>query len=144
VFLTSSVLPAKLTPGVSNQDQIHRCSDSPKPRRGRRPDQLVLDVEGLPDKDVKSWQTELSRYYFACGCEFGSVVLLVALLSYVIAVAVASHGFETATWRDLVGGVVVCVIAAGVGKLTGLLYARYRLRMTARSIIARLNVTQPQ
>jgi hypothetical protein len=115
-----------------------------KPRRGRRPDQLVLDVEGLPDKDVKSWQTELSRYYFACGCEFGSVVLLVALLSYVIVVAVASHGFETATWRDLVGGVVVCVIAAGVGKLTGLLYARYRLRMTARSIIARLNVTQPQ
>jgi hypothetical protein len=24
-----SVLPAKLTPGVSDQEQIHRCSDSP-------------------------------------------------------------------------------------------------------------------
>jgi hypothetical protein len=30
VFLTSSVLPAKLTLGVSDQDQIHRCSDSPE------------------------------------------------------------------------------------------------------------------
>ena len=29
VFLTSSVLPAKLTPGVSDQDQIHRYPDSP-------------------------------------------------------------------------------------------------------------------
>ncbi|MEC4765607.1 hypothetical protein VT930_21300, partial [Mycobacterium sherrisii] len=29
VFLTSSVLPTKLTLGVSNQDQIHRYSDSP-------------------------------------------------------------------------------------------------------------------
>jgi hypothetical protein len=29
VFLTLSVLPAKLTPGVSDQDQIHRFSDSP-------------------------------------------------------------------------------------------------------------------
>ncbi|WP_238390901.1 MULTISPECIES: hypothetical protein [unclassified Mycolicibacterium] len=28
-FPTSSVPPAKLTPGVSDQDQIHRCSDSP-------------------------------------------------------------------------------------------------------------------
>lgn len=26
VFRTSSVLPAKLTPGVSDQDQIHRYS----------------------------------------------------------------------------------------------------------------------
>jgi hypothetical protein len=29
VFRTSSVLPAKLTPGVSDQDQIHRYPDSP-------------------------------------------------------------------------------------------------------------------
>ena len=29
VFRTSSVLPAKLTPGVSDQDQIHRYSDTP-------------------------------------------------------------------------------------------------------------------
>jgi hypothetical protein len=26
-FLTSSILAAKLTPGASNQDQIHRCSE---------------------------------------------------------------------------------------------------------------------
>jgi hypothetical protein len=31
VFLTCSVLPDKLTPGVSEQDQIHRCSDTPQP-----------------------------------------------------------------------------------------------------------------
>jgi hypothetical protein len=105
-------------------------------RRGGRPDRLVLDVEGIAEADAKSWETRLSRYYFACGCEAGSVVLLVALAAYVVALAMAPGGFGAATWRDAVAGVLVGFVAAGVGKAAGLIYARWRLRRTIRSLVS--------
>lgn len=107
--------------------------------RGRRPDRLALDVESLAEADAKRWEARLSRYYFACGCEAGSVVLLVALAVYVVAVGLAPGGFGAATWRDAVAGVVVGFVAAGVGKAAGLIHARWRLRTTIRSLASALD-----
>ena len=103
-------------------------------RRGGRPDRLVLDVKGLAEADAKTWEAKLSRYYFACGCELGSAVLLVALPAYVVALALAPGGFRSATWRDAVAGVLIGFVAAGVGKAAGLIHARWRLRTTVRSL----------
>jgi hypothetical protein len=108
-------------------------------RRGERPNRLVLDVEGLAEADAKRWEARLSRYYFACGCEAGSVVLLVALAAYLVALALAPGGFGAATWREAVAGVVVGFVAAGVGKAVGLIHARRRLRTTIRSLASALD-----
>jgi hypothetical protein len=108
-------------------------------RRGGRPDRLVLDVEGLTEAEAKRWETRLSRYYFACGCEAGSVVLLLALAAYVVALAVAPGGFGAANWRDAVAGVLIGFIAAGAGKAAGLIHARWRLRTAIRTLASVLD-----
>jgi hypothetical protein len=113
-------------------------------RHTRRFDGLLLEVGGaLSEADAKAWETQLSRYYFACGCEVASVFLLVALVGYVLVIGVASTGFGSATWRELFGGVLICFVAAITGKVAGLLYARGRLRATIRSLTSRLTATQP-
>jgi hypothetical protein len=108
-------------------------------RREGRPARLVLDVEGLAEADAKRWEARLSRYYFACGCESGSVALLIALAAYVIALALAPGGFGAANWRHVVAGVAVGFVAAGIGKVAGLIHARWRLRTTIRSLAGTLH-----
>jgi hypothetical protein len=114
-------------------------------RNGRapRPDRLALDVEGLSEREARAWEATLSRYYFACGCEVGSVVLLLALVGYLAFLAVAPGGFGAATWGDGLRGVAVCLVAALTGKLGGLLHARFRLGAAIRSLGDRLAHARP-
>ncbi len=107
-------------------------------RRRHRPrfNRLVLDVKGIAETDARAWEAKLSRYYFACGCEVASVVMLLALAGYLVALTVAPGGLRASTWRDAVGGIVVGFSAAAVGKVAGLLHARRQLRTTIRSLRA--------
>lgn len=109
-------------------------------RRGLapRPDRLVLDVGGITETDARAWEAKLSRYYFACGCEVASVVLLLALFGYLVVIAASPGGLGAATWGDAVRGALVGFAAAAAGKAAGLVYARRRLRTTIRSLAARL------
>lgn len=83
----------------------------------------VVD-SGLPADEARSLERQLNRWYFACGCEQGSLAVLLTLLTSVAAGLRA--GFDGAlAWWCIVGYVMA---AALVGKVLGLLYAKTRLR----------------
>lgn len=98
----------------------------------------MVDIEGVSEADARSWEAQLSRYYFACGCEVASVVLLVALAGYLVAISQGPGGLSASTWHDAVRGALVGFAATVAGKVLGLVHARRRLRATVHSIAARL------
>ncbi|MBI3150125.1 MAG: hypothetical protein HYZ17_16600 [Betaproteobacteria bacterium] len=86
----------------------------------------------LPDDQARALERQLNRWYFACGCEQGSLAVLLTLLTSVAGGLRA--GFDGAlAWWCIVGYVMV---AAFVGKVLGLLYAKARLRGLYRRLDA--------
>lgn len=107
-------------------------------RRGARPDRLLVEINNVSEPEARTWEVQLSRYYFACGCVAASLVLLLALCGYLVVIALSPGGFAAATWRHGALGALVGFAAAGSGKVLGLLYARWRLHTTIRSLAARI------
>lgn len=83
----------------------------------------VVDPE-LPTDAARRLERQLNRWYFACGCEQGSISVLVTLLvCSATGLAAGFHGsFE---WWRIVGYVMAAALA---GKALGLAYAKARLR----------------
>jgi hypothetical protein len=83
----------------------------------------VVD-SNLPGDEARALERRLNRWYFACGCEQGSIAVLLTLLTSVA--AGLNAGFDGGlAWWCIVGYVMA---AALVGKVLGLLYAKARLR----------------
>ncbi len=76
-------------------------------------------------------ERQINRWYFACGCEQGSVTVLLAIASCTTAGLWRGFDGPLAWWR-----VVAYVAAAAlIGKFAGLAYARLRLRTTRRRLL---------
>ena len=82
----------------------------------------VTDPTFSPDT-LAGLERSLNRWYFACGCEQGSVTVLLTLAASMAAGVV--NNFDTPfEWWQIIG----YLIAAGlVGKALGLTYAKLRL-----------------
>lgn len=91
----------------------------------------VVD-SNLPDDEARALERRLNRWYFACGCEQGSLAVLLTLITSVA--AGLNAGFDGGlAWWCIVGYVMA---AALVGKVLGLLYAKARLRGLYRRLDA--------
>lgn len=84
----------------------------------------------MPDRAALRLERRLNDWYFACGCEQGSVAVTVTLVACIT--LGMFHGFDGAFawWR-----VAAYVLGAAlVGKTVGLAYAKVRLRVTLRRL----------
>lgn len=79
----------------------------------------------------------MERHRSACGCEEGSVVMLLGLVAYAVVVALRPGGLGAVGWGEVGVGVAVAFAAALTGKIAGILRARWRLRATRRAYAAR-------
>lgn len=83
----------------------------------------VVDPE-LPTDAARRLERQLNRWYFACGCEQGSMAVLVTLLACSATGLVAGFDGPFEWWR-IVGYVMAAALG---GKALGLAYAKARLR----------------
>ncbi|MGE5763863.1 MAG: hypothetical protein ACM3ZF_08320 [Mycobacterium leprae] len=101
---------------------------APSTRRTVR--SIVVSDPDLAPPTRASLERRLNRWYFACGCEQGSVAVLLTLVAGIVGGLL--HGFDgpLVWWR-----VMLYVVAAALaGKVLGLAYARLRLRSLCRRL----------
>lgn len=93
---------------------------------------IVVVAPELPPDAVRRLERQLNRWYFACGCEQGSMAVLGTLLSC-LTIGICL-GFDGALewWRIA----LYMMAAALAGKALGLAYAKVRLRGLYRRIEA--------
>lgn len=84
------------------------------------------------------WEARLNHYYAACGCDTGAIFLVAAFVLYVAFLALRPSGISSAGWAEVGFGLLVVLVASGVGKALGIGFAQIRLRGTVRALRDRL------
>jgi hypothetical protein len=74
--------------------------------------------------DMKSFERKINRYYFACGCTTGKIVVMCTLLALGILWLIDKNSDLLVLWK-----IVVCVfVSALIGKVFGLALSYYLLQ----------------
>lgn len=97
-----------------------------------------MSVTALPPDEAAQWIEKLDELQNECGCDAGARSFFATLLLYPAAWYWLLRPRLSSLWYALVIGVVVLFLAGGLGKLTGILIARYRLRRAVHGLQARL------
>jgi hypothetical protein len=88
---------------------------------------IAIESNAVQDARIEK---QLNRHYFACGCQSGSVcVLLTLLVSVIVGFMYGFHG-TMIWWRIL----IYMAVAAIAGKCIGLLWSYVRLRKLYRQL----------
>lgn len=85
---------------------------------------IVVVAPELPTGAARRLERQLNRWYFACGCEQGSMAVLVTLLACSTTGIFAGFDGPFEWWR-IVGYVMAAALG---GKALGIAYAKARLR----------------
>jgi hypothetical protein len=96
----------------------------------------MVELEGLPADEARAWQTKLHALRTDCGCKLGALVLVLSMAGYAYVVFFLHPGAYTLQ-QGLIAGGVVFLVSASVGKIAGLLLARYRYNRLRTALAAR-------
>jgi hypothetical protein len=99
-------------------------------------DQARASAAALPPGEAARWIEKLDKLQNECGCTVGARFFFTALLVYPAVWYWLLRPRLSSLWYAALIGVVVLLLAAGLGKLTGILIARYRLRGAIQSLQA--------
>jgi uncharacterized membrane protein YeaQ/YmgE (transglycosylase-associated protein family) len=87
-----------------------------------------------PEK--QKWETDINRYYYACGCASGAKGLIF-MLALGLAGSIIAYLVDFLSGRQLiVVPIVAAIVGAVVGKLVGLARARRRLIRVVHTVQA--------
>lgn len=117
-------MQAQLDPSVlelTGPDSFERLRASSTKRVIRS---ITVVAPELPTDAARRLERQLNRWYFACGCEQGSLAVLVMLLACLTAGITAGFDGLFEWWR-IVGYVMAAALG---GKALGIAYAKARLR----------------
>jgi hypothetical protein len=85
-------------------------------------------------ENKQTWEKELNKYYYACGCSEGSKGLLLFLLGGMIYFGVKTYLGNSDLWTSMAMATGIALSGAIVGKITGLYKANSKLKRTVYSI----------
>ena len=136
--MTTSTMRSPLTPASTSRNQaavwrvVIRDETALEQwhRRSRRP--LALAIDHLTPPENGRWEREINRHVEDCGCSFGALAAVVALVAYPTLLFLGSlhqadrWGLELLLWLPLI------FVSGGAGKAIGLLRARWRLHWALR------------
>src|ERR1041385_2671092 len=91
-------------------------------------DQAKASAAQLPAAEAARCIARLDELRNECGCSTGMRFFLVTLVVYTA--AWFWYPFISSPWLAVLAGIFTLFLAAGFGKLIGILTARYRLRRT--------------
>jgi hypothetical protein len=95
-------------------------------------------VPGLLGLSRNHAEVSLNAPLADCGCAMGGLVMSMAVVGYAGYVWAHRGSPSSVGWHWVIGGVVVSVVAATVGKMLGLLLARRRLVRGLKAVETRL------
>ncbi len=103
------------------------------PSRHRR---IFLRLEALSAEENEAWAKRVDALYFACGCGTGSLFLLFGMLAYVLYLLAMRR--SVLRLLDILVGLGLAFLLSVLGKTSGLVLAKIRLRSVVRQILRRV------
>jgi hypothetical protein len=109
---------------LNDIDALQRLRSDPTLKNSIRRIKLTTDN----NLNAEMVEEKLNKYYFACGCQAGTIAVYLAMLSYLL--IWWGSGFTLSiNWWKIAATLIVVALA---GKLVGLLISKYRLEQTFR------------
>jgi hypothetical protein len=126
---------------LTHPTQLHRLRVWPFGRT-RGLGRLKLPPE-LSESHREQWESDLNRYYYACGCNAGAKGVVLATVAMMIYAGWQwSYGHISLGRGGLLVG-VGAIVGAIIGKLIGLAIADRKLKLLKREILRTWKVEQP-
>ena len=99
--------------------------------------QAKASAAALQSDEAARWITRVDELRNECGCSLGMRFFLATLVIY--PAAWFWYPFISSPWLAALAGIFALFLAAGCGKLIGILIARYRLRRTIHDLYLHLS-----
>lgn len=94
-----------------------------------------VQIDQLDAEENSRYEKKLNDLYNACGCELGAVFCFVSMIGYITFSVLTSYATGWILLRD---GLIVLFFSALMGKITGIVLAKFRLKKMVRELIKKL------
>lgn len=95
---------------------------------------IEVQIFGMPEPERASYEKQLNRYFFACGCAEASVAAILGTIAAIVWIALTVDSWSDLSWHQPALLAITFVTATGIGKFTGRLISRYRLEQTKSAL----------
>ncbi|MFQ6083010.1 MAG: hypothetical protein ACE5WD_06595 [Candidatus Aminicenantia bacterium] len=116
---------------ITNSDSIQSLFSKKNRNKFER---IKIDVEGLDKSRAKEFEKKINRYFFSCGCETGAIFSFSSILVYILIGMLYFKKTSIFNWQSIKYGLLILLTGALLGKIIGLLYAKYKLRITIKKL----------
>lgn len=86
---------------------------------------ISAQFESLIEEENENISKKLNKYYYSCGCGEGTIFLITGVAIIIIYMFWA--GVSNLQVAHVIFGLLFLFIISTIGKITGLLFAKYRL-----------------
>lgn len=98
---------------------------------------IKLELHQIDNQVQQQWQTEINRYYGACGCGEGKFFVFLGFLTF-MGIAYLNDNLVM-SWANCGKAFLFCMAGAVFGKLFGLYRAHLKLKKLIKSILLTMN-----
>lgn len=117
---------------IRDIDSLKKLSQEKNLKNTIRKIKLSFDA----GKEVNASEQKLNKYYFACGCKEGAITVYVVLFCSFILWWSSGFIIVGSWWKFII--VIAC--AALIGKVTGLIINKYKLKKVLHDLERQLTV----
>jgi len=121
----------------NRQRRAHELNSLTTTRFFRKPGRGVIRLSlefSHPEK--QQWESDINRYYYACGCASSAKGLLLSLVLG-LAVSMAAYMLDSMSFKQMLAlPSVVAILGAVIGKFLSLARARRRLTRVVHTVQA--------
>lgn len=102
---------------------------------------VTVAFEGLDEDIAQTLKTSSAAYIRSCGCGEGGAFALIALIGVLVFFTgrIMSHGIRRSDLGFLGAGLLLAVLAGGLGKFVGLTIARLRFEQNCDVVMSRIS-----
>jgi hypothetical protein len=90
---------------------------------------FTFNFSTFSESENEQWLRRISRYYFSCGCDTGTIFLMMGMIAIISLIAyryVNSNSF-TVSFQVIVVCIIVLMALSGIGKAVGLIVSKFLL-----------------
>lgn len=101
---------------------------------------VIVAFEGLDEDIAQTLKASSAAYIRSCGCGEGGAFALIAFIGVLVffTIRIVSRGVSWSDLGLLAGGLLLAVLAGGLGKVIGLTIARLRFKRSCDAVISRM------
>ncbi len=118
---------------VNGNTELQQLISKSKPSVTGR---IKLEVNQLKPEETLKFERKINNWHNACGCETGALFSMISIACFAIYAFINVMPFN---WILVRTSLIIFLMAALFGKITGILIAKFRLKRTVKQLMKKLN-----